>query len=83
MRVFRSTAELAGAAPRGSVVAVGTFDGVHLGHAAIVEEVERWAGELDADAAVVAFTRPPRSVLGELERADLVTSPEHRARLLG
>jgi riboflavin kinase/FMN adenylyltransferase len=30
----------------------------------------------------MAFTRPPRSVLGGTEGADLVTSPQHRALLL-
>jgi riboflavin kinase/FMN adenylyltransferase len=82
-RVFRSPEELAAARPpAGSVVAVGTFDGVHLGHAAVLGEAVRWARELGAVPAALAFTRPPRSVLGREERTDLVTGPEHRARLM-
>ncbi|MHC4914085.1 MAG: riboflavin biosynthesis protein RibF [Planctomycetota bacterium] len=84
MRIVRSLDELTAARPpAGTVVAVGTFDGVHLGHAAVLGEVLRWAEEVGAVPAVAAFTRPPRSVLGSVEKADLVTSLEHRGRLLG
>ncbi len=83
MKVHRSLEELAADRPAGAVVAVGTFDGVHLGHAAVLGEVVRWARELGAVPAAAAFTRPPRSVLGRAEKADLVTSPEHRALLVG
>ena len=82
VNLVRSLKELKAERPAGSVVTVGTFDGVHLGHAAVVAEVTKWAKDLGCTPAVLAFTRPPRSVLGKLEGADLVTSPEHRALLL-
>ncbi len=82
MQLIKSLDELRSARPSGSVVTVGTFDGVHLGHAAVIAEVVRWAKDLGCAPAAMAFTRPPRSVLGHTEGADLVTSPEHRALLL-
>jgi riboflavin kinase/FMN adenylyltransferase len=69
--------------PAGTVVAVGTFDGVHLGHAAVLAEVKAWADEIGAVPAAMAFSRPPRGVLGGELKADLITSPEHRRRLMG
>ena len=83
MKVFRSLEALAAARPAKSVAAVGTFDGVHLGHAAVLGEVVRWARELSAVPAAVVFVRPPRASLPDGAALDLLTSPEHRLRLLG
>jgi riboflavin kinase/FMN adenylyltransferase len=47
-----------------SVVTVGAFDGVHLGHQALVREVRRRADALDAAAVVVSFEPHPGEVLG-------------------
>jgi riboflavin kinase / FMN adenylyltransferase len=74
MNVARAPAELA-RTPR--AVALGTFDGVHRGHRAVVE------------AAVVAGLRPtvvtfhphPRTVLGN--RVELLATLERRLELLG
>ncbi len=83
MKVFRSLDELLAAKPGFTVVSVGTFDGVHLGHAAVLGEVAGWARELGVTPAAIIFTRPPRNVLGAAENADLLTSPEHRTVLMG
>ena len=48
---------------RGAVVAIGNFDGVHLGHRAVVEEGRRIAGDLGAPLAVLTFEPHPRQVL--------------------
>lgn len=81
MKIFRSLGELSADRPPRSVVAVGTFDGVHLGHAAVLGETVRWAREAGATAAAIVFVRPPRSLFGKAA-PDLVTSPEHRLRLI-
>jgi len=83
VKVFRSLEALAAARPAKSVAAVGTFDGVHIGHAAVLGEVVRWARELSAVPAAVVFLRPPRASLPDGAPLDLLTSPEHRLRLLG
>jgi riboflavin kinase/FMN adenylyltransferase len=61
MQVFRDWAELPPAA-KGAVVAIGNFDGVHLGHCAVIEEAARRAAELGAPHAVLTFEPHPRSV---------------------
>src|SRR4051812_11819237 len=43
--------------PNGAVVTVGTFDGVHLGHEAVLAEVRRLADELGCPAVVITFDR--------------------------
>lgn len=47
--------------PGGSVVAVGAFDGLHLGHQALLAEVVQRARDLDCLPAVVSFEPLPRA----------------------
>lgn len=46
----------------GGAVAIGNFDGVHLGHCAVIEEGARRARELGAPHGVLTFEPHPRSV---------------------
>ena len=45
---------------RGSVVCIGAFDGLHLGHQALLQRVRDRAAARGADAAVVSFEPLPR-----------------------
>jgi len=47
--------------PRGSVVAIGAFDGLHRGHQALLAEVRERAAALDCAPAVVSFEPLPRA----------------------
>ena len=73
MRVGREIGEL-GPGPR--AVALGTFDGVHLGHRKVVEAL------LDAgpEPTVVTFDPHPRTALGN--RVELLTTLDRRLELL-
>lgn len=46
-----------------SVVALGMFDGVHIGHQKLIREAVRLAGEMDAECVVCTFDRHPLSVI--------------------
>jgi riboflavin kinase/FMN adenylyltransferase len=59
------------------VVAIGTFDGVHLGHRRVLEA----ARSADLRPAVVTFDPHPRTVFGS--RVELLTTLERRLELLG
>lgn len=48
-------------APRGSVIAVGAFDGLHRGHQALLAEVHERARVLDCSPVVVSFEPLPRA----------------------
>lgn len=45
--------------PRGAAVTVGSFDGVHLGHQAILRQVIRRAKELDVESVAMVFEPQP------------------------
>ena len=67
-------------APNGSVVSIGVFDGVHLGHQKILERNLLRARALNARATVVTFRdHPKRLLLGRAPRT--LTSLEHRLEL--
>jgi riboflavin kinase/FMN adenylyltransferase len=68
--------------PRGSVVTIGVFDGVHRGHQAVLAEVRRQAAELDAPAVVVTFDRHPATVVRPESAPRLLTSLSQRLDLL-
>jgi riboflavin kinase/FMN adenylyltransferase len=71
--VARSPAELA---PAERAVALGTFDGVHLGHRAVIEAVK----EAGLRSTVLTFDPHPRLVLGY--DVQLLTPFERRAELI-
>lgn len=61
MRVFHSVAEPLPISC--AVVTVGSYDGLHYGHRALLEEVKSRAAEEDAQSVVVTFWPHPRQVL--------------------
>lgn len=73
MKVARSPQELGGG-PR--AVALGTFDGVHLGHQRVIET----ALEAGPEPTVVTFDPHPRTAFGN--RVELLTTLERRLELL-
>ena len=69
-------------AEAGSVVALGTFDGVHIGHAQLIREAVRLAEEFSVPAAALTFDRHPLSLIRPEAVPKALTSPEEkRARL--
>ena len=48
---------------KNSVITIGTFDGVHLGHKLIIEELLKKASEHAARSVVVTFYPHPQDVL--------------------
>jgi riboflavin kinase/FMN adenylyltransferase len=63
-------------------VTVGNFDGVHLGHAAIVAALKATAGRLDMPAVALTFDPHPASVLRPEAAPVPLTTPARRAELL-
>ncbi len=60
MRIFRH--DKVATADRGAVVAIGNFDGVHLGHQRVIGIARERARALAAPRAVLTFEPHPRSV---------------------
>ena len=67
--------------PAGSVVTVGSFDGLHLGHHAVVNEVVRRAALTGRTPVLVTFEPHPAAVLGP-EPPSRLTTGEERTEIL-
>lgn len=63
---------------RGSVVTVGTFDGVHLGHRDILRRVAQRAAELDVPGLLVTFRPHPLEVVNPSAAPMLLTPDEEQ-----
>jgi riboflavin kinase/FMN adenylyltransferase len=70
------------APPGGSVVTIGAYDGVHLGHQAVIAEVQRRAAETNATTTVVTFDRHPASVVRPASAPRLLTDLDQKLELL-
>lgn len=64
-----------------SVLTVGTFDGVHRGHQAIIDYLRVRADERGGVATVMSFDPHPRSVVHDRD-VDLLSTVEERGDLL-
>lgn len=63
------------------VIALGFFDGVHLGHGALMQKVVQRAKELKATPSAFTFDPHPQSIIFNKPLC-LLTSPEDRADLM-
>jgi len=68
---------------RGSVVTVGTFDGVHRGHWEVLREVRRQADALDARGVLVTFDPHPLRIVRPESAPPLLTTPREKMEILG
>lgn len=66
----------------GTVATVGTFDGVHLGHRAILRELEDRAAARGLRSLLVTFDRHPRSVVDPERAPLLLTTPNEKKEIL-
>jgi riboflavin kinase/FMN adenylyltransferase len=65
-----------------SVVTVGFFDGVHLGHREVLRRTVEAARERDAGSVAVTFDRHPRETLTPGQEPRLLTTVERKAALI-
>jgi riboflavin kinase/FMN adenylyltransferase len=65
-----------------AAVAIGVFDGVHLGHQALVRDTVEFARALGASSAVVTFDRDPDRVVSPHTAAPQLLDLEDKLRLL-
>jgi len=67
---------------RGSVVTVGTFDGLHLGHQALISRLKNHAERIGRPATLLTFEPTPREFLAPQDPPARLTSLRERWRLL-
>ena len=65
-----------------SVITIGTFDGVHLGHQFLLKETVRIAHELSAKSSVITYQRHPIEITNDKIFPYLLTEPQKREELI-
>ena len=79
MRVIRDTQAIT---ESGVMATIGFFDGVHLGHRFLIDEVKAAAAARGLPSAVITFPAHPRAVLQKDYQPRLLNSFEDKLRLL-
>ena len=79
---MRVTRGLPAAAARPAAITIGNFDGVHLGHAAMLAELKRAAGRLGLPACVLTFEPHPREFFAPDKAPARLTSLREKLELL-
>ena len=64
-----------------TAVALGCFDGVHLGHASVIRGAKEQAVRLGVPLAVFTFTEPPKNFFLP-HSVPLITTPEEKEELI-
>lgn len=67
---------------QGTVVTVGSFDGVHRGHLAVIAEVVRRARQGNLESLLVTFEPHPLDVVNPSAAPKLLTLPDEKQALL-
>ena len=80
MRQHTSAQEFNGT--KGTVVTIGTFDGVHLGHRKIIKRLLASAAGNDLESVVLTFFPHPRMVLQKEAQIKLINTINERIALL-
>lgn len=81
MKVYHST----DAIPvfRRAVLTIGTFDGVHMGHRAIIAQLLQQARAIDGESVILTFDPHPRRIVaGGQKVVSLLNTPEEKSLLL-
>ncbi len=66
----------------GSAVTIGAYDGIHVGHRAVIERVRTLAAARRLTSAVVTFDRHPASVVRPESAPRLLTDSDQKLELL-
>jgi riboflavin kinase / FMN adenylyltransferase len=81
MQVLRAISELSGL--RGPLfLSIGVFDGVHLGHRAVISTSARHARAAEGTPVVVTFDPHPAKVLRPDDAPHLLTATQHKIALI-
>lgn len=64
-----------------TVITIGAYDGLHLGHQAVIAQVRELAAQRDARSAVVTFDRHPATVVRPESAPKLLTDHDQRMEL--
>ena len=64
------------------IATVGTFDGLHLGHQALIRRVKELAQKQGASSAVISFWPPPKQVIQTSHPSLLLSTLEEKKQMI-
>lgn len=80
MKIFHSISDFT--TDKKTIVTLGTFDGVHIGHKKIIEKLVQSATESDCESLILTFFPHPRMVLQEKSEIQLLNTIDEKITLL-
>ena len=81
MRIYYHTDQLP--AFSRAVITIGTFDGVHTGHAQILQQLRQEAARIDGETVIITFYPHPRKIVrGGTAEVQLLNTLEEKIQLL-
>ena len=81
MKIYHSVEEIV-TKEDSSVVTIGTFDGVHLGHRQIIKNLVESARKMQSKAVILTFFPHPRMVLQKNQSLKLLSTLDEKTELL-
>jgi len=67
---------------RGRLLTIGSFDGVHVGHAELLKTTAQEAAKRQVKSLALTFRVPPKMVLSPVAHRNLLNTPEEKEILL-
>lgn len=68
---------------KNSIITLGTFDGIHLGHKKIIDGVVKKAADMGGRSFLITFFPHPRKVVSTENHIKLLSTPSEKAFMLG
>jgi len=80
LKIFNSIASFS--SPKKTIITIGTFDGVHIGHSKVLHKIVEEAGNNDCESLVLTFAAHPRSILEKEFNLKLLNTTKEKIELL-
>ncbi len=80
MRIHQDLSEVSH--NKNSVVTLGTFDGVHLGHSKIINEVVNKAALFGGRSFLITFYPHPKKIIFRESKIELLSTPSEKVKLI-
>ncbi len=67
---------------KNAVITIGTFDGVHLGHQQIIQQLKNEAAAIDGETVIITFHPHPRIIVGGPSPIKILNTLEEKIEML-
>jgi riboflavin kinase/FMN adenylyltransferase len=79
MRIYQDLSEVTH--DDNTIITLGTFDGIHVGHRFIIEEVVKKASDLGGRSFLITYHPHPRKVISGQNQINLLSTPSEKIEL--